>query len=171
MRSANFSSEAQAYCYTHSACMHAWVKHMLLANKLVVYLYDILVVELRMKLLLIISLSLLAWTLAEESKYTDRYDSVNIDEILNNRRLLVPYIKCILEKGRCTAEGKALKVHIKDGMQTACSKCTQWQRQNSRKVVKHIKENEPEYWQQMLNKYDPKGEYKNIYEPFLESDD
>nr|QEI46802.1 chemosensory protein 4 [Galleria mellonella] len=125
-----------------------------------------------MKLLVILMLLAVATlALAEESKYTDRYDNVNIDEILNNRRLLVAYVKCILETGRCTAEGKELKKHIKDGMQTACSKCTQWQRQGARKVVKHIRENEPEYWQQMLTKYDPNGEFKSIYEPFLESDD
>lgn len=41
--------------------------------------------------------------------YTDRYDNINVKEILNNRRLLIPYVKCILEQGRCTPEGKELR--------------------------------------------------------------
>lgn len=45
----------------------------------------------------------------ETDKYTDRYDNIDIDEILSNRRLLTPYIKCILDQGKCSAEGKELK--------------------------------------------------------------
>ena len=41
--------------------------------------------------------------------YTDRYDHINIDEIIENRKLLVPYIKCTLDQGRCTPEGRELK--------------------------------------------------------------
>lgn len=41
--------------------------------------------------------------------YTDKYDSINIDEIIGNRRLLVPYVKCVLDQGRCAPEGKELK--------------------------------------------------------------
>nr|QJX59148.1 chemosensory protein [Dioryctria abietella] len=103
--------------------------------------------------------------------YTDRYDDINVDEILQNRRLLTPYIKCILDQGRCTPEGKELKVHIQDAMQSACAKCTPMQRQKARQVVKHIRKNEETYWNQMINKYDPDGKYKSVYEPFLESDD
>lgn len=42
-------------------------------------------------------------------QYTDRYDNINIDEILANERLFVPYVHCLLDKGRCTPEGKELK--------------------------------------------------------------
>ena len=41
--------------------------------------------------------------------YTDRYDNVNLVEILSNRRLLLPYVKCILDQGKCTPDGKELK--------------------------------------------------------------
>lgn len=41
--------------------------------------------------------------------YTDKFDNVNLDEILANRRLLVPYLKCVLEQGKCTADGKELR--------------------------------------------------------------
>lgn len=42
-------------------------------------------------------------------QYTDRYDNVDLDEILANRRLLVPYLNCILDEGKCSPDGKELK--------------------------------------------------------------
>nr|QCX43081.1 chemosensory protein csp1 [Helopeltis theivora] len=106
-----------------------------------------------------------------ENKYTDRFDNLNVDEIIANRRLLVPYLKCVLDKGRCTAEGKELKLHVQDAMQTACKKCTDKQKSGARKVVNHIRDNEPIYWEELTNKFDPKGEFKPIYEPFLAGKD
>lgn len=44
-----------------------------------------------------------------EEQYTDKYDNVDLNEILSNRRLLVPYVKCVLDEGNCTADGKELK--------------------------------------------------------------
>lgn len=47
--------------------------------------------------------------LAVGEQYTDRYDNLNLDEILGNRRLFIPYIKCVLDQGRCVPEAKELK--------------------------------------------------------------
>lgn len=44
-----------------------------------------------------------------EEKYTTKYDGFDVDEVLNNRRLLVSYMKCCLDKGPCTKEGSELK--------------------------------------------------------------
>ncbi|XP_063540201.1 allergen Tha p 1-like isoform X3 [Cydia strobilella] len=108
--------------------------------------------------------------LAEE-KYTDKYDNIDLDEILDNKRLLQAYVNCILDKGKCTPEGKELKDTVKDAMTTSCEKCTEQQRKGARKVVKHLKENEPEYWTQMKAKYDPGDKYQESYEAFLARDD
>ncbi|XP_073947722.1 putative odorant-binding protein A10 [Choristoneura fumiferana] len=56
-------------------------------------------------------------------------------------------------------------------MTTGCEKCTEWQRKSARKVVKHLKEHEQEYWEQMKAKYDPGDKYKPTYEAFLARDD
>jgi hypothetical protein len=42
-------------------------------------------------------------------KYNDKYDHIDVDAILRNDRILSSYIKCMLDKGPCTAEGKNLK--------------------------------------------------------------
>lgn len=46
---------------------------------------------------------------ASAEMYTDQYDNINVDEILENKKLLVAYIKCVLDQGRCVPEGKELK--------------------------------------------------------------
>ncbi|XP_047031336.1 uncharacterized protein LOC124638421 isoform X2 [Helicoverpa zea] len=56
-------------------------------------------------------LSLAALTIAhpDGATYTDKYDNVDLDEILGNRRLMVPYIKCMLDQGKCAPDAKELK--------------------------------------------------------------
>lgn len=46
---------------------------------------------------------------SQDDKYTDKYDNINIQEILENKRLLKSYANCILDKGKCNAEGKELR--------------------------------------------------------------
>jgi hypothetical protein len=42
-------------------------------------------------------------------RYTSRYDNVDLDSILSNKRALNAFVKCLLEKGPCSPEGKELK--------------------------------------------------------------
>uniref|UniRef100_A0A1I8PKC1 Uncharacterized protein n=1 Tax=Stomoxys calcitrans TaxID=35570 RepID=A0A1I8PKC1_STOCA len=44
-----------------------------------------------------------------KSTYDSRFDNINIDEILQQERLLKNYVKCLEGTGPCTADGKALK--------------------------------------------------------------
>lgn len=64
------------------------------------------------KYILIISLFLIKIAVAEQ--YDDRYDDINVGEILSNKRLLTSYLKCLLDKGRCTPEGQELKGKLKN---------------------------------------------------------
>lgn len=42
-------------------------------------------------------------------KYPQKFDNVNIETVLSNDRVLTNYIKCLLDKGACTREGRELK--------------------------------------------------------------
>lgn len=42
-------------------------------------------------------------------KYSTKYDDVDVDKILRNDRVLTNYIRCMLDEGSCTAEGRELK--------------------------------------------------------------
>lgn len=44
-----------------------------------------------------------------DRKYSSKYDNVDVDRILNNDRILSNYIRCMMEEGPCTAEGRELK--------------------------------------------------------------
>nr|QKK82663.1 chemosensory protein [Histia rhodope] len=99
-----------------------------------------------------------------QNKYTDRYDNIDLDEILGNRRLLVPYVKCMLDQGPCTPEGKELRTHIADALETDCSKCTEKQKDGTKRVIKHLADHEAEYWKQLRAKYDPENRYSKKYE-------
>ncbi|XP_023939921.2 allergen Tha p 1-like [Bicyclus anynana] len=100
---------------------------------------------------------------------TGRFNSVNIDEVLANKRLLAAYIKCVLDKGRCTLEGKELKSHITKALQQGCDNCTDEQKESVRKVIGHLVKNEQAYWKELVEKYDPEGVYSKKYEDELQA--
>lgn len=75
----------------------------------------IFIVEMaRLNLCFILVMSLVYCTLAEE-KYTNKYDNFNIDQVLNNDRILTNYVKCLMEEGSCTNEGRELKSKYHNG--------------------------------------------------------
>lgn len=43
------------------------------------------------------------------SSMTDRLDAINMDMVLKNTRLVNSFVKCMLDKGPCTAEGREMK--------------------------------------------------------------
>lgn len=48
-----------------------------------------------------------ALSFPSETEYTDV--SVNVEEILANKRLLRNYLNCLLDKGKCSPEAQDLK--------------------------------------------------------------
>nr|QIJ45714.1 chemosensory protein [Glyphodes pyloalis] len=97
----------------------------------------------------------------KESKDSDDYD---VEEIISNRRLLLPYIKCALDIGKCTSSGKDLKDHIRESLEKDCANCTPSQKKDSELVFKHLINKEKDYWQQLIKKYDPERQYAPKYE-------
>lgn len=43
------------------------------------------------------------------TKYTEKYDTVDIDQILASDRLVNNYFNCLMERGPCTPEGTELR--------------------------------------------------------------
>ncbi|XP_046398655.1 ejaculatory bulb-specific protein 3-like [Ischnura elegans] len=99
-----------------------------------------------------------------DTKYTTKYDNVNVDEILRSDRLVKNYFDCLMDKGPCTPEGSELKKSIPDALQTECSKCTEKQKEKAHKVIRHLIENKPDMWSQLEAKWDPTGEYRKKYD-------
>jgi hypothetical protein len=57
---------------------------------------------------------------------------------------------------------------LPDALLTGCEKCTEKQKSTSERVIKHLMKERSKDWARLLNKYDPKGEYKKRYESLLQ---
>lgn len=57
----------------------------------------------------IVLVTVFGFALAQEGPYSTKYDNVDVDKILKNDRVLTNYIKCLMEEGPCTPEGRELK--------------------------------------------------------------
>ncbi|KAI5643023.1 insect pheromone-binding family, a10/OS-D domain-containing protein [Phthorimaea operculella] len=116
-----------------------------------------------MRFLVVVCL-VVAAAIADEETYDDKYDNLDVKEILNNKRLLQAYIDCMLEKGKCTPEGKTLKDHLSDALASGCAKCTENQKKGAQIVIDHLIKNELASWKELTAKYDPEGAYSKKYE-------
>ncbi|MFB9840703.1 A10/OS-D family protein, partial [Actinoallomurus acaciae] len=123
-----------------------------------------------MKAIIVVSLSVMvavAWGFPQ-STYTDKWDHINVDEILESQRLLRGYVDCLLDKGRCTPDGKDLKETLPDALENDCSKCTAKQKEASDKVIRHLINKQPDYWKELAVKYDPQNIYQEKYKDKIE---
>ncbi|XP_049823822.1 uncharacterized protein LOC109595898 [Aethina tumida] len=98
-----------------------------------------------------------------EEKYTTKYDNVDLDQILKSDRLMKNYINCIMDRGRCTSDGAELKRVLPDSLRTDCSKCSEKQKEGSKKVLRHLIKNKRKWFDELSAKYDPEGIYITKY--------
>ncbi|CAB0040473.1 unnamed protein product [Trichogramma brassicae] len=95
--------------------------------------------------------------------YTNKYDNVNVDQILNSPRLLQSYMKCMLDEGNCTPDGRELKRTLPDALATGCTKCNEKQKAVAAKVINFLMTKKANDWARLLAKYDPNGEFERRY--------
>uniref|UniRef100_T1H8I5 Uncharacterized protein n=1 Tax=Rhodnius prolixus TaxID=13249 RepID=T1H8I5_RHOPR len=100
--------------------------------------------------------------------YTSKYDNIDVDKILTNDRILSQYIKCLMDEGNCTNDGKELKT-LPDALATGCNKCSEKQKSQTEKVLRHLIKNRSRDWARLKGKYDPTGEYSKKYETKVSS--
>nr|QGN03667.1 putative chemosensory protein 21 [Conopomorpha sinensis] len=95
--------------------------------------------------------------------YTNKYDNVNLDEVLASERLLSGYVRCLLNEGHCTPDGNELKRNLPDAISNDCSKCTERQREGSDRVMEYIIDHRPNDWIRLEKMYNSDGSYKRKY--------
>ncbi|MFS6531776.1 A10/OS-D family protein, partial [Microbacterium aurugineum] len=122
-----------------------------------------------MKTIIVCTLVLAALAWAKPADYSDKWDYINVDEILESQRLLKGYVDCLLERGKCTSDGKALKDTLPDALENDCSKCTQKQKEGAEKVLKHLINKRQDLWKELAVKYDPKNIYQQKYKEKIEA--
>ncbi|XP_045470243.1 ejaculatory bulb-specific protein 3-like [Harmonia axyridis] len=114
----------------------------------------------------VVLLTCVAYVVSQESTYTSKYDNIDIDRILGNDRILTSYIKCMLDQGSCTPEGRELKKTLPDALKRGCDKCNPKQKDVAEKVVRHLTQKRPKDWEKLVQKYDPQGAYRKKFEEF-----
>ncbi|XP_070169011.1 ejaculatory bulb-specific protein 3-like [Polyergus mexicanus] len=88
-----------------------------------------------------------------EELYSDKYDYIDVKEILNNNKLQDQYYQCFMETGPCpTADAKFFKEIGSELFQTKCKKCTEKQKEMLNIIVDWYTKNEPEQWQKFVKK-------------------
>ncbi|KAF5299917.1 hypothetical protein FQR65_LT09312 [Abscondita terminalis] len=103
-------------------------------------------------------------------KYTDQFDGVDIDEILQSDRLLNNYHNCLVTGQKCTPDGQKLRDVLPDALQTKCEKCTDVQKSQSKKVIDYLIKNKVEMFKQLEKIFDPNREYRKAFADELKAD-
>ncbi|PSN33545.1 hypothetical protein C0J52_25412 [Blattella germanica] len=96
-------------------------------------------------------------------KYSSRFESLDVDAILQSERLVQNYFKCLMDRGPCTREGTELKTVIPEALVTECAKCSDIQKKQAGKVMAFVQLKHPDMWEQVLDKYDPEGNFRKKY--------
>ncbi|XP_068620579.1 uncharacterized protein [Battus philenor] len=108
---------------------------------------------------------------APADTYNPAYDNFDANELVENLRLLKNYGKCFLGQGPCTPEGADFKKTIPDALKTSCAKCTPKQKELVRTVIHGFQEKLPDLWEELVEKEDPTGQYKEEFDRFLSASD
>ncbi|CRL05240.1 CLUMA_CG018205, isoform A [Clunio marinus] len=112
-----------------------------------------------MKLFLFVVPLIASFVAVTNGQFSKKLDNLNVDMILKNDRILSNYLKCLLDKGPCTSEGRELKVTLPQVLRSGCNNCSDKEKRNSRKVILHIQDKKPQDWAKLEKKYDPTGEF------------
>ncbi|XP_063983020.1 ejaculatory bulb-specific protein 3-like [Diachasmimorpha longicaudata] len=99
----------------------------------------------------------------------DRYDSVNVEQVLGNERIYTQHLNCLLDQGPCSRQAQSLKDVLPEVLRTSCATCSPVQKKMARKVITYIQANKPGDWNLLTAKYDPKGSYTEEIKKFLAS--
>ena len=101
----------------------------------------------------IISLALVA-----VNAQISRLENFDVNVLLKNDRILSNYMKCLLDKGPCTNDGRDLKKHLPEALETICGKCSPKQKKDTKLLINHLETKKPQIFSEVQAKYDPSGE-------------
>ncbi|KAK7863842.1 hypothetical protein R5R35_003326 [Gryllus longicercus] len=96
---------------------------------------------------------------AQRTRYTTRFDHIDLERILSSRRLVANYVDCLLGRKRCPPEGAELKRVLPDALATRCARCSERQRDAAVRAIRLLRQRYPELWAPLQAKWDPSGEH------------
>ncbi|XP_050311936.1 uncharacterized protein LOC126747393 [Anthonomus grandis grandis] len=96
--------------------------------------------------------------------YASKYDHIDVEAILNNRRMVNYYSACLLNKGPCPPEGVDLKRILPEALQTNCSRCSEKQATVALRAIKRLRKEYPKIWSQLTEQWDPNDVFVRKFE-------
>ncbi|XP_066603692.1 putative odorant-binding protein A10 [Prorops nasuta] len=117
----------------------------------------------RRELIILFIASVILVALAEKIQlYTDKYDHIDADAILENERLRNQYLNCYLGSGPCLSpDAKFLRDTFPEALATKCKRCTQRQSLFFEKITLYFTEKEPATWNKIVMKAIERSRKKN----------
>ncbi|KAK4885672.1 hypothetical protein RN001_001943 [Aquatica leii] len=91
--------------------------------------------------------------------YQSKYDSLDVENVLNNKRLVNYYANCLLNRGPCPPQGADLKRILPEALETNCLRCTEKQKDVALRTIKRLRTEYPIVWSELVSVYDPNAEY------------
>lgn len=113
-----------------------------------------------MKLIIVLALVALA---AAQVPFTNKYDHINVEEILMSDRLFKNYFNCLIDEGACTPEASELKEKLPEALENNCELCTEKQKDTSVKVIRYLIDKRPVEWGVLKTKFDPNNKFVDRY--------
>ncbi|CAH0550950.1 unnamed protein product [Brassicogethes aeneus] len=104
-----------------------------------------------------------------QNSITSRLDKLDINYVLSTGRILDNYLKCIMDKGPCTVEGRELKGAIPEAIIRGCKKCSEPTKKIVKKSANYIIKNRPGVWTKLKKHFDPEEKYLEDFNKFLTS--
>ncbi|KMQ88507.1 ejaculatory bulb-specific protein 3 [Lasius niger] len=120
----------------------------------------------KLALVCLFAVSAIVHVYGRPQQYTDKFDNIDIDAILQNDRLLKRYVDCVLDKPnvRCPSEAIELKKVLSEALETDCAKCSNRQKELAEKTINYLVINKKNMWDEVMAKYDPEKKYAQKYE-------
>lgn len=91
--------------------------------------------------------------------YTTRYDHIDVENILNQKRLVYYYAECLLDRGPCPPQGLEFKRILPEALRTNCLYCTPKQRYVTYRSIRRLRKEYPDVWAKLAAIWDPTGDY------------
>nr|QLI62043.1 chemosensory protein 12 [Streltzoviella insularis] len=109
-------------------------------------------------------------TMQNMPTYDARYDYLDVDAILDSKRLVTNYVNCLINEKPCTPEGKALKRLLPEALRTKCVRCSERQKRTAVKVIRRLKNEYPDEWAKVASRWDPTGDFSRYFEEYTGRD-
>ncbi|XP_054277856.1 ejaculatory bulb-specific protein 3-like [Macrosteles quadrilineatus] len=89
-----------------------------------------------------------------------RLEKIDVDNMLNNNRIMTNYVKCFVGKGACSPEARDFRKLIPKLTATACGDCTPNQKKIIKKIFLFMYFERSSDWKVLQERYDPNRKFE-----------